>query len=67
MYDPSDEAESDAMSDEARVFGRASGPLPRLAEPFSRWARARRLRRFMASAGIGPQTRILDSARAIAA
>ena len=48
------------MSDEAQVFGRATGPLPRLAEPFSRRARARRLRRFIAYAGIGPQTRILD-------
>jgi SAM-dependent methyltransferase len=48
------------MSDQGKVFGRASGPLPRLAEPFSRWARARRLRRFIAQAGIGPRTRILD-------
>lgn len=48
------------MSDAARVFGRASGPLPRLAEPFSRWARARRLRRFVAQAGIGPDTKIVD-------
>lgn len=48
------------MSDDANVFGRASGPLPRLAEPFSRWARARRLERFLAATGIGPQTRIVD-------
>ncbi len=48
------------MSDSGKVFGRASGPLPRLAEPFSRWARARRLRRFIAQAEIGPQTQILD-------
>ncbi len=49
------------MSDDTyRVFGRASGPLPRLAEPASRWARARRLKRFLAATGIGPQTRIVD-------
>lgn len=48
------------MSDTGKVFGRASGPLPRLAEPFSRRARARRLARFIAQAGIGPETRIVD-------
>ncbi|MDQ2896212.1 MAG: methyltransferase domain-containing protein [Actinomycetota bacterium] len=48
------------MSDEGKVFGRARGSLPRLAEPFSRRARARRLAAFIAEAGIGPETRILD-------
>lgn len=48
------------MSAEGKVFGRASGPLPRLAEPFSRRARAGRLTRFIAQAAIRPGTRILD-------
>ncbi|HET9104578.1 MAG TPA: class I SAM-dependent methyltransferase [Solirubrobacteraceae bacterium] len=46
--------------DPSQVFARARGPLPRLAEPFSRRARARRLQRFRAHAGIGPGTRIVD-------
>lgn len=44
----------------SQTYGRARGPLGRYAEPFSRWARARRLRRFIAGAGIGPGTRIVD-------
>ena len=46
--------------DQSQVFGRARGPFPRLAEPFSRRARARRLRRFLADAKVGPGTRIVD-------
>ncbi len=43
-----------------RVYDRARGPLPRLAEPFSRRARERRLRRFLQATGVGPETRIVD-------
>lgn len=43
-----------------RVYDRARGPLPRLAEPFAQRARARRLQRFLHAAGVGPDTRIVD-------
>jgi SAM-dependent methyltransferase len=43
-----------------RVYDRARGPLPRLAEPFSQRARARRLERFLHAAGVAPDTRIVD-------
>jgi SAM-dependent methyltransferase len=43
-----------------RVYNRARGPLPRIAEPFSQRARARRHRRFLRAARVGPNTRILD-------
>jgi SAM-dependent methyltransferase len=42
------------------VYARARGPLPRIADPLSRRARARRLERLLHSARIGPTTRILD-------
>lgn len=49
------------MSDPAtEVYDRARSPLARYAEPVSRRARARRLERFKAQAGVGPATRIVD-------
>ncbi|MDQ6817837.1 MAG: class I SAM-dependent methyltransferase [Actinomycetota bacterium] len=43
-----------------RVYDRARGPLPRLAEPFAQRGRTRRLEWFLRAAGVGPQTRIVD-------
>ncbi|HWE15546.1 MAG TPA: class I SAM-dependent methyltransferase [Solirubrobacteraceae bacterium] len=42
------------------VFSRAAGPLPRLAEPLSNRARARRLALFRSLARVTQQTRIVD-------
>ncbi len=42
------------------TFARAGGIAPRIAEPFSRRARARRLDHFRAAAGVSPSTRIVD-------
>jgi SAM-dependent methyltransferase len=42
------------------VYPTARGPLPRLAEPFAKRARARRHARFMALVAPGAQLRILD-------
>jgi SAM-dependent methyltransferase len=44
----------------ASVYDTARGPLPRLAEPFARRARARRHADFLDRAGIDRTTRILD-------
>jgi SAM-dependent methyltransferase len=44
----------------AHTFARAKGPVPRLAEPFSRRARARRLQAFLRACGVTPETRIVD-------
>ena len=44
----------------APVYGTASGPLARLAEPLAQRARARRHARFLALTGVTPETRILD-------
>jgi SAM-dependent methyltransferase len=42
------------------VYPTARGPLPRLAEPFAKRARARRHARFLALVAPSPQMRILD-------
>jgi SAM-dependent methyltransferase len=42
------------------VYSTARGPLPRLAEPFARRARARRHARFLALVAPTPATRIVD-------
>lgn len=42
------------------VFARARGPLPVLAEPVSRRARARRLEQLLRIPSLTPETRILD-------
>jgi SAM-dependent methyltransferase len=42
------------------VYGRARGPLGRVAAPFAARARRRRLEQFLRLADVGPQTRILD-------
>ena len=42
------------------TFSRATGPLPRLAEPFSQRARARRLEALLRLARITSQTKIVD-------
>ena len=45
---------------ERRIYGRARGPLGRVAEPFAARARRRRLEQFLERAGVGPETRIVD-------
>jgi SAM-dependent methyltransferase len=43
-----------------RVYDTARGPLPRLAEPFAGWARARRHAEFLRLSGVDASTRIVD-------
>ena len=43
-----------------RVYGRARGPLGRIAEPFAARARRRRVEEFLSEAGVTRQTRVLD-------
>jgi SAM-dependent methyltransferase len=43
-----------------KTFARATGPFPRVAEPFSRRARARRLEHLLRAAEITRETRIVD-------
>ncbi|HEY6396508.1 MAG TPA: class I SAM-dependent methyltransferase [Solirubrobacteraceae bacterium] len=49
-----------SVIDARRVYDRARGPLPRLAEPFAQRARARRLQRFLRATGVDPNARIVD-------